>query len=92
MFSNRSSAFFEKYLNYPLDLCYVLQQCRDMNTKQLIKALGRKNIADALDGVSEETVRQAAYKKQLPAEWWMGMSKLAIDLNAECPRELFKFR
>jgi hypothetical protein len=59
--------------------------------KQIAKALGYRDIADAVD-VEQSAVRAAVSRGSFPATWYMGISNLAAKRGVYCPFFAFSFR
>lgn len=60
-----------------------------MNTETLATALGRKNIAAALN-VLPTAVSNAVVRGSFPPSWFIACKRLADEIGVECPPELFK--
>jgi len=62
-----------------------------MDTSELARALGRKEMAEAL-GVGATAVSNAVVAKKFPASWFDALDDLAASKGVNCPRSLFAWR
>ena len=60
-------------------------------TSQFARALGRKDMAQAL-GVGVTAISNAVVAGSFPAAWFDALEALAKEKGKECPRDLFAWR
>lgn len=62
-----------------------------ITTYQFASAIGRKNMADALD-VGATAVSNAVVRGRFPASWFARCQALASEAGVDCPPDLFGMR
>jgi len=62
-----------------------------MNTRDIVKAIGRKRLRAALD-VRETTISEALGRDVFPSAWYLTVKSLAEKEGLEVPMSLFNWK